>query len=104
MQAKQITVYSLEEFAREFLTKEQIVALGEVLDKRHTWGDTDLVCIGKDLLIEDLQRAEVEVPVYLVDHIPGGSLFEITGATGGFWEGEDYIWSDGDPDILADSC
>ena len=84
MQAQKYTIYSLEDFAREYLNKKEIVKLGETIDRKHSWGDTSLVAISGYWLKEDLEYSGIVLPRWLQDHLD--DLFEITGSTSMFWE------------------
>ena len=75
-------VYSVQDFAEKFLTKVEIKKLGECLNNRHTWGDTDMVCISSDTLIKDLVSEEIPVPRWLLD-VSSDTMFELHGTS---WE------------------
>ena len=84
--SRAIKVYSVQDFAEKFLTKVEIKKLGGRIDRKHTWGDTDMVCISSDTLIEDLVAEEIPVPRWLLD-VSSDTMFELYG-TSDFWEGE----------------
>ena len=81
-----VKVYSIQDFAQKYLTKDQIRKLGERFDRKHTWGDTDMVCISPETLIEDLLAEELPVPRWL-RQCEVDTMFELYG-TSDFWEGE----------------
>lgn len=84
MTPQKYVIYSLEDFAREFLKKGEIIKLGETIDRRHSWGDTSLVAISGYWLKKDLEYSGIGLPRWLEDHLD--DLFEITGSTSTFWE------------------
>ena len=93
MTKQEYTIYTLEDFAEEFLTKEEIRKLGETIERAHTWGDTALVAISGYELEKVLQRAGIptcwsnsKLSAALEEH--QNDLFELTGSTNTFWEQE----------------
>lgn len=92
MTKQEYTIYTLEDFAEEFLTKEEIRKLGETIERAHTWGDTALVAISGYELETDLRSAGIKIcsnsklDAALEEHCD--DLFELTGSTNSFWEQE----------------
>jgi len=80
-----IKLYSLEEFCLEFLTKEQIISLGKVISKEHTWGDSGLTAITGHELVDNLTECSIVIPSWLGDHL--GELFELDGTS--------FLWEEG---------